>query len=602
MDLFGTGGGGVCDPPAPKKTHALIIANQVRQENVNVMSAKIHTNENVCVHGSIKFASVTTTSRTFPQLLTTMSRSRTFRGDRNGRLLVQNTPPLLAQPLTTMSRSRPVRGVESGRLLDQVAPITRPPLKGKDGIIVGVGNQRIMGNIPRQLELQSEWHQVAHSPDQRVLEYNRRVYSPGSPPPNYRRSAPERPADGLEAAAISKYSVMVPPHNKTTTTWTSAGTTGVPAGAHTSVTSSLRSKIAAARILHKYNTHVLVTPALRDATVTSCLPAPRGAVTSRPHPAPRLPRVSNPLGRHLQAWRTCNPCNWILRTITHGYRLQFARRPPLTREVIPTLATGQALVTLREEIQTLLDKGAIQKVNLEKSPGGFYSKYFLVTKKGGGMRPILDLRGLNKYLKTFRFKMLTTASLLRKVRRGAWFTSVDLKDAFFHVSIYPPHRKFLRFALDGEVYQYTVLPFGMSLSPRVFTKCTQAAIAPLRAQGIRLDTFLDDWLISADSLQEANRHTETVVSHLTSLGFNLNLEKSALVPSQQTTFIGVMLDSTTLMARLTQERIDRFLSCMMTFHDGTYVSYGTCMRVAGFMASAIHLIRLGRFYMRPFQK
>lgn len=63
-----------------------------------------------------------------------------------------------------------------------------------------------------------------------------------------------------------------------------------------------------------------------------------------------------------------------------------------------------------------------------------------------------------------------------------------------------------------------------------------------------------------------------------------------------------MLDSITLMARLTQERIDRFLSCMMTFHVGTYVSYGTCMRVAGFMASAIHLIRLGRFYMRPFQK
>ena len=337
------------------------------------------------------------------------------------------------------------------------------------------------------------------------------------------------------------------------------------------------------------------------ATVTS---RPRGAAAGRDAAVTSpAPRIINTLQRCLSAWRALQPGEWILRSITHGYRLQFSRRPPLTRTVIPTVATGQALVTLREEVQVLLSKGAIQKVNLEESPAGFYSKYFLIEKKKQGtMRPILDLRGLNMYLKRLRFKMLTTSSLLNGVRRGTWFTSVDLKDAFFHVSIYPPHRKFLRFSLDGEVYQFTVLPFGMSLSPRVFTKCTQAAVAPLRAQGIRLNTYLDDWLISADSQQEASRHTETVISHLTSLGFILNYEKSSLVPSQQTTFLGVVLDSTTLWARLTPERIQRFLACVAAFQAGAHVPYKFCEKVSGFMASAIHLIRLGRYYMRPFQK
>ena len=110
--------------------------------------------------------------------------------------------------------------------------------------------------------------------------------------------------------------------------------------------------------------------------------------------------------------------------------------------------------------------------------------------------------------------MLTTPSLLSEIREGTWFTSVDPKDAFFHVSIYPLHRMFLRFNLEGQVYQYTVLPFGMSLSPRVFTKVTQAAVAPLRARGVRLDTYLDDWLISADSKSEAITHTEAAVTHL----------------------------------------------------------------------------------------
>lgn len=32
---------------------------------------------------------------------------------------------------------------------------------------------------------------------------------------------------------------------------------------------------------------------------------------------------------------------------------------------------------------------------------------------------------------------------------GAWFRSVDLKDLYFHIPIYSPHRKFLRFTFKG---------------------------------------------------------------------------------------------------------------------------------------------------------
>ena len=102
------------------------------------------------------------------------------------------------------------------------------------------------------------------------------------------------------------------------------------------------------------------------------------------------------------------------------------------------------------------------------------------------MRPILDLRGLNRHLRKVGFKMLTCQSLLKTVRQGDWFTSIDIKDAFLHVPIYPPHRKFLRFAFEGEIFQYTVLPFGLRLSPRTFVKCTMAALVPLRRMGLRL--------------------------------------------------------------------------------------------------------------------
>ena len=318
---------------------------------------------------------------------------------------------------------------------------------------------------------------------------------------------------------------------------------------------------------------------------------------------PRVsPLLSNPLARCAEQWKRCNPSHWVMQTVTRGYRLQFAEVPSLSSRVIYTRARGLKADALREEINSLLLKGAIVELSQDQSRLGFWSRYFLVQKKGGGLRPIMDLRALNRHLKKFKFKMLTPASLMRAVRQGDFHCSVDLKDAYQHVLIYPPHRKFLRFAFEGRLYEYTVLPFGLSLSPRVFVKVTEAAIAPLRHQGVRLSNYIDDWLISAASCSEAARHTNLVLSHLTALGFNVNFGKSMLTPSQQISFIGISLDTASMSARLSPERTDKFWSLLHRFQLNQVVRYKDCMALVGLMASAVHLLRLGRFHMRPFQR
>ncbi|KAE8293755.1 hypothetical protein D5F01_LYC06688 [Larimichthys crocea] len=52
--------------------------------------------------------------------------------------------------------------------------------------------------------------------------------------------------------------------------------------------------------------------------------------------------------------------------------------------------------------------------------------------------------------------MLRTADVLQVVSEGDWFTSIDLKDAYFHVPIAHHHRQFLRFAFKGQAYQFRV--------------------------------------------------------------------------------------------------------------------------------------------------
>ena len=132
-----------------------------------------------------------------------------------------------------------------------------------------------------------------------------------------------------------------------------------------------------------------------------------------------------------------------------GYRLQFGARPPRFHSVINTVVQGEAAAVLREEINSLLNKRAIRVVPALETNKGWYSCYFVVPKKDGGRRPILDLRVLNKYLRTYKFKMLTLRQLLSAIRLGDWFTTINLTDAYFHVAIHLDHRQFLRFAFEG---------------------------------------------------------------------------------------------------------------------------------------------------------
>ncbi len=309
-----------------------------------------------------------------------------------------------------------------------------------------------------------------------------------------------------------------------------------------------------------------------------------------------------PLARHLEAWLALpSPSRWLTRTIRLGYAIQFARRPPKFSGVLETSVEARDAPVLREEIAVLLAKDAIEPVPPAEMRQGFYSPYFIVPKKGGGLRPILDLRLLNRALHRLPFKMLTHRRRIKCIQPRDWFAAIDLKDAYFHVSILPRHRPFLRFAFEGRAWQYRVLPFGLSLSPRVFTKVVEGALAPLREVGVRILNYLDDWLILAQSREQLCDHRDLVLRHLSQLGLRVNWEKSKLSPAQRISFLGVELDSVSMTARLTEERAQSVLNCLSSFRGRTVVPLKQFQRLLGHMASAAAVTPLGLLHMRPLQ-
>ncbi len=339
-------------------------------------------------------------------------------------------------------------------------------------------------------------------------------------------------------------------------------------------------------------------------------PLRTGNETPEPGPCvpPRCPTAGTSVGslvslvRFWGAWLALpNPSRWLLRTIRLGYAIQFARRPPKYCGIHSTTVRAADAPILRAEIAVLVAKDAIEPVPPADMRSGFYSPYFIVPKKSGGLRPILDLRVLNRALHRLPFKMLTPKRIFGCVRPQDWFAAIDLKDAYFHVSILPRHRPFLRFAFEGRAYQYKVLPFRLSLSPRVFTKVAEAALVPLREQGVRILNYLDDWLILAQSQDQLCEHRDMVLSHLSQLGLQVNWEKSKLSPVQRISFLGMELDSVSQTAHLTQERAQSVLNCLNTFKNRTAAPLKQFQRLLGHMAAAAAVTRLGLLHMRPLQ-
>ncbi len=150
-------------------------------------------------------------------------------------------------------------------------------------------------------------------------------------------------------------------------------------------------------------------------------------------------------------------------SIYQGYRFGFSAQfgpathfslggiPPRFDGVQLTVvnSTSKASV-LQQELSSLLQKGAIEEIPQSEIKQGFFSRYFLVPKRDGGLRPILDLRCLNLSLYKGKFKMLMMKTIMSQIQGGDWFVTIDLKDAYSHIQVVQRHRKFLRFAFWKE--------------------------------------------------------------------------------------------------------------------------------------------------------
>ena len=128
------------------------------------------------------------------------------------------------------------------------------------------------------------------------------------------------------------------------------------------------------------------------------------------------------------------------------------------------------------------------------------------------------------------------------LQNAEWVTSIDFKDAYFHIPIKEQSRKHLRLHIQGQTYQFEALPFGMSTAPMEFTVVAKEVKLMAIHKGIRIHQYLDDWFVRARSDQACLQHTQELVQMCQNLGWLVNLEKSELDPKQVFDFVGCQFD------------------------------------------------------------
>ena len=207
------------------------------------------------------------------------------------------------------------------------------------------------------------------------------------------------------------------------------------------------------------------------------------------------------LAHFAEKWEEITDNKWVLSIVRNGFRIPFIKIPPLSS--VPIRMSQSSSPFLREEIENLLNKRAVERVQNPETPG-FYSQIFLVPKKNGKFRLILDLSLLNRYIEKQAFKMETVKSVRQAMRLNDWAVSIDLTDAYLHVPIHRQSRKYLRFVHEDQVYHFSALPFGMFLSPLIFSKLMDVIAAFLRQRAISVFPYLDDWLIKKSDSQPSD--------------------------------------------------------------------------------------------------
>ena len=174
---------------------------------------------------------------------------------------------------------------------------------------------------------------------------------------------------------------------------------------------------------------------------------------------------------------------------------------------------------VEKQISEQLEKGIIPESCSN------YCAPIVVWKKKFETRFRTNYRQLNKKIVKDRYPLPVIGDILDKLGSGKIFTTLDLKNAFFHIDIKEKSKKYTSFVTDNDQYEFNKVPFALSMSPLTFQRYINNRVFKDLLKDGTVIIYLDDIIVPVQDEQEALERLTRVLEIASKFGLEINLKK-----------------------------------------------------------------------------
>ena len=166
--------------------------------------------------------------------------------------------------------------------------------------------------------------------------------------------------------------------------------------------------------------------------------------------------------------------------------------------------------TVQQNLQDMLAAGFI-----EPSKSEWASPIVLVKKKDGSLRLCVDYRRLNARTTVDAYPMPRIDDLLDRLGQARFLTTLDLARGYWQVPMADEDRSKTAFTTHMGLFQFRVMPFGLSGAPATFQRMMDSLVCGLESFAA---AYLDDLVIHSQSWVDHLQHIRHVLQRLREAG------------------------------------------------------------------------------------
>lgn len=120
---------------------------------------------------------------------------------------------------------------------------------------------------------------------------------------------------------------------------------------------------------------------------------------------------------------------------------------------------------------------------------------------------------------------------LDRLRNKVFFTCLDLKDGFHHISISEDSRKFTSFISPLGQYEYCRLPFGICNGPAWFQKYLNDIFKEF-IDNEQIMIYFDDIIIATEFVEQNLEILKNVLKHMKKHKLQIRIDKSKFLKTE----------------------------------------------------------------------